>query len=874
MESHFNQLFSSMNPSEEDVNKALQGITNSLSELDKSLLAEEFSLDEIEKAFFQLPSDKAPGPDGFNSNFYKTNWTSVRNDVLKAATSFLNGNRDITPLNITLITLIPKVKRPTSLSEFRPISLCNIIYKVISKTIANRLKLVLNNLISPNQSAFLPDRLISDNIIIAQEAAHSIKLKTRVKKGWMAVKLDMAKAFDRVEWSFIDAILQNSNSPGDPLSPYLFLLCAEGFSSLLRQKERNKTLPGIKVARRAPAISHLLFADDSFLFCQASINSCNVIKEVLDVYERATGQKVNFQKSSLYISPNVELRDQTLISDFMGIPVRPSFEKYLGLPQHIGRTKKQLFHYLHDKVWGHLHNWRDKVFSKGGKETLLKSVIQAIPTYSMACFRIPVATCRSLESTMANFWWGINDNNRLKTHWQSWKKLCRPKKDGGLGFRSLVHFNQAMLAKQAWRILKQPNSTVSRILSARYYPQSSFLSSSTGHSPSFVWHHWIPGFRQITPLSLVPDRVASFITSSLSWDTDKIQSCYPPHVAQIILSIPLPLTPSQDDLIWELSSSGIYTVRSGYHLSFSTTGPPDIPSSSSPSPWWKILWHLSIPTKVKHFAFRATNQTLPTAQNLALRKIIKSPCCSRCGNHEESVSHALFYSHEIYTSFPKKDVDLFLCIAWFIWFNRNKALKGQPSDQAHVIVSLAQSFLADYNSSSSATILLGRPSLATAPTTWVPPAHGTLKLNVDAAVPKNGGRAGFGGVIRNSEGLVVAALAQPYFGGSSVATLEAKALLSLLRWCIDEHFMVQVVESDCKAVTDAIRHHKEDLSVFGDLILQIRETLSLFLAARIFHINRNANSLADKLEHWASGLDEVAIWIGDDPCNLVDFLSF
>ncbi|KAM6566267.1 hypothetical protein CsatA_025395 [Cannabis sativa] len=756
------------------------------------------------------------------------------------------------------------------------------------------------------------------------------KFRTRGGKGWMAVKLDMAKAFDRVEWAFIAAILNKLLFPqrlinlilaclstatfqfnfngqvagnvvptrgirqGDPLSPYLFLLCAEGLSSLIQQKEKNRSLMGYKVARRAPAVSHLLFADDSFLFCNASIQSCNIIKEILEMYERASGQK------------------------------------YLGLPQHIGRSKKQMFHYLHDKVWAHLHNWKNKVFSKGGKEILLKSVIQEIPTYTMACFRIPSATCHSLESIMANFWWGFNDNNRPKIHWQSWQKLCKSKKDGGLGFRSLIHFNQALLAKQAWRIFKQPNSLVSKILEARYYPNSSFLSSALGHSPSFVWRsicwgrellhkgliskigngqststtgtHWIPGFRQHTTFDTAPPTVAAFITPTMTWNIALLERHYPPHVIDAILSIPLPLQPSNDELIWELSSSGIYTVKTGYHLSFSSFTPPDIPSSSSPSPWWKNLWHLKIPPKVKHFAFRATNSTLPTLKSLASRKIIPSSVCERCGNMEESVSHALFYcnsvrrvwkgtlfypyifscpheidfhdiAHMVFVSLPKEEVELFLCIAWFIWFNRNKARKDQAQDKTHAILTLARNFLDDYNLPSSGQSPRTPPSRLSHPTPWTPPAQGCLKLNVDASTTKNRLKAGFGGVIRNSEGLVVAALASPYLGGGTVASLEAKSLLRMLQWCIEEHFHVHEIETDCKAITDALSTSCENISAIGDTLKQIKDALSLLPAAQVSHVPRSANTFADKLAHWAAGLDEAAIWIGDDPCDLRVFLS-
>ncbi|XP_060966357.1 uncharacterized protein LOC133034894 [Cannabis sativa] len=216
---------------------------------------------------------------------------------------------------------------------------------------------------------------------------------------------------------------------------------------------------------------------------------------------------------------------------------------------------------------------------------------------------------------------------------------------------------------------------------------------------------------------------------------------------------------------------------------------------------------------------------------------------------EESVSHALFYCRSIrrvwkgtqfypyifansskilfhdvadmiYTSLTKKDVEIFLCTAWLVWFNRNKALKDQAHDPDHAILSLAQSYLEDYHSSQRIPTSSSHPSQMSAPTSWSPPAAGLLKLNVDAAVSQATGKAGFGGIIRNSDGLV---------------------------------------ETDCKAITDALSSHKEDISVFGDIIKQIKNTLSQFPAARLSHINREANTLADKLAHGALGLDEVAI---------------
>lgn len=198
----------------------------------------------------------------------------------------------------THICLVPKVKNPELMSDLRPIALCNVIYKLCSKVIANCLKVILPTIISPYQSAFVPCRLITDNTLVANELAHFIHNKRTGQEGFMALKLDLSKAYDRMDWVFlrkvmerfgfariwIDTIMQYVSTvhysflvrgkprgfvvptrglrQGDPLSPYLFLLAAEGFSALLQQKQSVGLLPGISICPQAPHINHLLFADD------------------------------------------------------------------------------------------------------------------------------------------------------------------------------------------------------------------------------------------------------------------------------------------------------------------------------------------------------------------------------------------------------------------------------------------------------------------------------------------------------------------------------------------------------------------------------------------------------------------------------------
>ena len=278
-------------------------------------------------------------------------------------------------LNKTNISFISKTNTPEKMTDFRPISLCNVVYKLISKILANRLKPLLPHIITENQSAFTSDCLITDNVIVAFELMHFLNHKTAGKEGFMAAKLDMSKAFDRVEWCFIHGVMERMGfstrwinlimecissvsysvlingaaygnikltrgiRQGDPLSPSLFLLCAEGLSALIHEAARNQCLTGISIARGCPRVTHLFFADDSILFCKATPAECQVLKSILRSYEEASGQKINTDKSSVFFNPNTSHDIKNEIFNILGPMQDSKHTKYLGLPSFIGRSK-------------------------------------------------------------------------------------------------------------------------------------------------------------------------------------------------------------------------------------------------------------------------------------------------------------------------------------------------------------------------------------------------------------------------------------------------------------------------------------------------------------------------------------------------------
>ncbi|CAJ2671909.1 unnamed protein product [Trifolium pratense] len=736
---------------------------------------------------------KAPGPDGLPALFYQKYWHIVGVEVQNLALSILNQNGDPRDINKTFLVLIPKGKNPTSPKDFRPISLCNVVMKIVTKTIANRLKLTLPDVIDIEQSAFVQGRLITDNALIAMECFHWLKKKRKGKKGVMALKLDMSKAYDRIEWPFVQHVLASMGYPvrvvelimrcissvsyqilingqpspsfqperglrqGDPLSPYLFILCADVLSGLFHKAAREKEIHGIKVARSAPQLSHLFFADDSLLFTRANSHEATKILSILQVYQQASGQVVNLDKSEASFSRNVQNEDKNMICNMMGAKAVEAQSRYLGFPIPFGRSKKVVFSVVMDRVWKKVKGWKERFLSRAGKETLIKAVAQAIPNYILSCYKMPVGCCKDINSMLAKFWWGSNEEKR-KIHWMSWERLSRAKNDGGMGFRGIEEFNKALLGKHCWRLATGGSSLLEKIFKSRYYPKSDFMCANEGYQPSYAWRSilsartlvekgglwrigdgrkvriwkdiWMPDMKIISSRNnncllsddaLVKDLID---VDTKQWKRDVIYSCFDSGTAKQIISIPLSLRLPSDTLVWNWEKDGAYSVRSAYHVicdekERSLPGP----SVTRKNKVWKEIWKAPVPNKVKNFMWRLTKNILPTRANLHKKGISLDLQCPLCHHEVETTNHlflhcdlmklTLFASHlgshmplqvDLFdwilswlTCHDTLGTQLFCTILWKFWAARNNVVFRGDKLEPVCLVDEAMSFVQEFN---------------------------------------------------------------------------------------------------------------------------------------------------------------------------------
>ncbi|XP_062085599.1 uncharacterized protein LOC133791697 [Humulus lupulus] len=853
----------------------VSGIRCSVNNFHNEELLKPILEDEVKVALFQMHPDKAPGPDGMGPGFFQHHWGIVGTDIVNMVKDFFVSGTLPTGLNDTNLVLIPKKKNFSTMSDLRPIALCNVLYKVISKVLANRMRGLIDQIISDTQSAFIPGRLISDNVMVAFEVMHYLKRKRKGKKGFMALKLDMSKAYDRVEWGYLRAVMVRMGfhekwidlvmtcvtsvrykiihgghvmgpicpsrgiRQGDPLSTYLFIICAEGLSSLIQKFEATRVLQGCRVAQHAPSITHMFFADDSYLFCQATRGAAESVLTLLHLFETASGQKVNTSKSSIFFSPNTDTSSRTQICSILGMTEATEGSLYLGLPNIIGRNKNAILGFIKNKVISRIKGWEGKFLSRAGKEILLKTVIQSLPTYAMSVFLLPIGTCNDIEKLMASFWWKTNSSKGRGIIWMSWDRLAAPKDEGGMGFRHLHDFNLAMLAKQGWRLLCKPDSLVGRVFKARYFPNSDFLSADLGQNPSFVWRS-IWGAQDLVRLGVVRT-IGNGDNTSITghpWlpDSDNrfASSTHP--------GIPLSDNADSDFWSWSGDRSGLFIVRSAYTLL--QLQKPNQPGFNN-SGFWRKLWHLKIPPKVTNFLWRAVAECLPTCFHLVTKKVQISAMCPVCNNHVETTTHALLtcdFASSCWSSFEAYS-SMATLSSFGNWFEY-----------------MQQTFDAEEAQDKTTLLSLSLENNDARSESWIKPGTNQIKINVDAALFQRECSYGFGLVARDSSGRLIEAKTCYQGGVFPAEVVEAMGIKEALSWIKSKNWHNVEIETDSMLSVQSIRSNQIMSSIFGLLIQDCQILLSSLHNVHLRFIKRSANRVAHAVARHSRFLSGCSIF--------------
>lgn len=416
---HFENLFADKNASDCVLPPCMEG--HKLSADSRLVLEARFTEEEIRSAVWGSGLDKSPGPDGFAASFFREFWETIKEDVVGFFNEFYVNGKLAKGLNYSFITLIPKCANPTAIEEFRPISLIGSLYKILAKVLANRLAKVVGEVIDRNQSAFLSSRNIMDGIVVANEVVDEAK---KEKKHIFMFKVDFEKAYDSVCWSYLFEMLKLLNfgdkwcgwmkecissaeasvlvngSPtrpfkmrrglrqGDPLSPFLYLIVAEGLSRMMVRACDCGEFKPLKVGKKGVVISHLQYADDSIFFGEAKKENIGVLKCVLRSFELVSGLKVNFHKSCLFgLGVESEICDNWANVLNCGVGKIPFV--YLGLPIGARSSDKVVWSKVIDRLELRLAKWENNFLSFGGRLVLLKSVLTSLPLYYFSFFKVP-----------------------------------------------------------------------------------------------------------------------------------------------------------------------------------------------------------------------------------------------------------------------------------------------------------------------------------------------------------------------------------------------------------------------------------------------------------------------------------------------------
>ena len=590
------------------------------------------------------------------------------------------------------------------------------------------------------------------------------------------------------------------------------------------------------------------------------------------------------------------------------------------------------FSQIKEKVWSKIKGWKEKLLSQSGREILIKAVVQAIPTYTMNCFKLPVKLCQDIEGLIRRFWWGQKSDQR-KIHWLKWDKLCQPKGRGGLGFKELQKFNIALLAKQFWRLMHVRDSLFFKVFRAKFFPNGNIMEASEKTSGSFAWRsilkakelillgsswrvgdganisirgtNWLldEGHKKIiSPLSDLPNdaKVSDLIQGNPpTWNSDMIQTIFLPYDADAITKIPLSDRAPPDRLIWHATRDGNYTVRSGYHtlLQNNRNLNPTCSRQGEPDPLWKSIWAARIPAKVKTFLWKACHEAIPTKAGLFRWRVVPHPFCDHCHDTKEDTIHALWScpvlaqvwqsskefvglqqnSHHSFISLVRQVMSLiaqlplesFAMTCWYLWNKRNQSRLQLPSEEYGNIWSRAQTLLLEHLSISQP---MNKKDPCDNHDKWKLPTNHRYKANFDGAFSKETNEGGIGVVIRDQAGLPIATLSQKLLATHSIEITEALAARRAILFAKEVGLTSVVFEGDAANIIRDLRSSETLHSAYGLVIEDAKTMLRDFQAYSLSHTRRSGNMVAHALARRASNCQNRLVWMEAVPPDISNVL--
>ena len=411
-------------------------------------------------------------------------------------------------------------------------------------------------------------------------------------------------------------------------------------------------------------------------FAKTSPTSVGALKEVLRKYEMASGQMINTSKSAITFAKKTPPAIRNRVKTSLGITKEGGVGKYLGLPEHFGRRRRDLFTSIVDRIRQKAASWSTRQLSAGGKLTMLQSVLSSMPSFSMMAFKLPKSLTNRIQSAYTRYWWDENQEKR-KMAWIAWTKMAKPKTEGGLGLRDVEAFNDALLAKQGWRLLRKPECLLAKVMMGRYCTSETFMNVSATGSCSHGWRSILCGrdllkqnigkvigngestriwdepwlsmdspARPMGPPNLESKdlKVADLLNHATGeWDRQRIDTLLP-FEAHKILQLKPSKTGGGDKMCWLATKNGEYSTKTGYYtalkqMEFDQNSPP----SRSNCDWMADIWLIPIPPKLKVFLWKIVQNALPLGENLETRGITTINIqCIHCG--EKETANHLFLS--------------------------------------------------------------------------------------------------------------------------------------------------------------------------------------------------------------------------------------